>query len=195
MPSNHLILCRPLLLLPSIFPSIRVFSNESVLHIRWPKYWSDLAGAFAEGLWKPLCFLTARGLSRLLPIIRVTSSHCPPRSVGYRIVGPPQASAGLHCTSNLFVKCKELQECTAQHSLSALPLVAWGTLMVTCVTLCVCVPRNLYDTCYEYTLYTFTTPVARTGTNLPIIQETQVRSLDQEDPLEKEMATHSSVLA
>ena len=40
MPSNHLILCRPLLLLPSIFPSIKVFSNESVLRIRWPKYWS-----------------------------------------------------------------------------------------------------------------------------------------------------------
>ena len=40
MPSNHLILCRPLLLLPSVFPSIRVFSSESVLHIRWPKYWS-----------------------------------------------------------------------------------------------------------------------------------------------------------
>ena len=40
MPSNHLILCRPLLFLPSIFPSIRVFSNESALHIRWPKYWS-----------------------------------------------------------------------------------------------------------------------------------------------------------
>ena len=40
MPSNHLILCRPLLLLPSIFPSIRVSSNESVLRIRWPKYWS-----------------------------------------------------------------------------------------------------------------------------------------------------------
>ena len=40
MPSNHLILCRPLLLLPSIFPSIRVFSNESALHMRRPKYWS-----------------------------------------------------------------------------------------------------------------------------------------------------------
>ena len=40
MPSNHLILCHPLLLLPSIFPSIRVFSSESALHIRWPKYWS-----------------------------------------------------------------------------------------------------------------------------------------------------------
>ena len=40
MPSKHLILCHPLLLLPSIFPSIRVFSNESTLHIMWPKYWS-----------------------------------------------------------------------------------------------------------------------------------------------------------
>ena len=40
MPSNHLILCHPLLLLPLIFPSIRVFSNESALHIRWPRYWS-----------------------------------------------------------------------------------------------------------------------------------------------------------
>ena len=40
MPSNHLILCHPLLLPPSIFPSIRVFSNESILHIRWPNFWS-----------------------------------------------------------------------------------------------------------------------------------------------------------
>ena len=40
IPSNHLILCCPLLLLPSVFPSIKVFSNESVRHIRWPKYWS-----------------------------------------------------------------------------------------------------------------------------------------------------------
>ena len=40
MPSNYLVLCRPLLFLPSIFPSIRVFSNESALRIRWPKYWS-----------------------------------------------------------------------------------------------------------------------------------------------------------
>ena len=40
MPSNHLILCQPLLLLPSILPSIRIFSNESAFHIRWPEYWS-----------------------------------------------------------------------------------------------------------------------------------------------------------
>ena len=50
MPSNHLILCRPLFLLPSIFPSIRVFSNESVLHMRWPKYWSFSFNMSAEEL-------------------------------------------------------------------------------------------------------------------------------------------------
>ena len=48
MPSNHLILCHPLLFLPSISPSIRVFSNESVLHIRWPKYWSFRIGPSNE---------------------------------------------------------------------------------------------------------------------------------------------------
>ena len=48
MPSKHLILCRPLLLLPSVFPSIRVFSNKSVLHIRWPKCWSIPLGGKSE---------------------------------------------------------------------------------------------------------------------------------------------------
>ena len=48
IPSNHLILCRPLLLPPSIFPSIRVFSNESVLCIRWPKYWSFSISPYNE---------------------------------------------------------------------------------------------------------------------------------------------------
>ena len=47
MPSNHLILCHPFLLLPSIFPSIRIFSNASVLHIRWPKYWIFSFGKYS----------------------------------------------------------------------------------------------------------------------------------------------------
>ena len=71
MPSNYLILCRPLLLLPSIFPSIRVFSNESVLHIRWPKYWSfsislsnEYSGLISLGLTGLFSF-QSKGLSRV----------------------------------------------------------------------------------------------------------------------------------
>ena len=73
MPSNHLILCRPLLLLPSIFPSIRVFSNESVLHIRWPKYGVSASGSvlpvniqdrFPLG-WTGWISLQSKGLSRV----------------------------------------------------------------------------------------------------------------------------------
>ena len=53
MPSNHLILCHPLLLLPSIFPSVRVFSNESTLRIRWPKYWSFSFNISPSNVWVP----------------------------------------------------------------------------------------------------------------------------------------------
>ena len=73
VPSNHLILCRPFLLLPSIFSSLRVFSNESALHIRWPKYWSfsfsislssEHSGLIFLGL-TGLIFLQSKGLSRV----------------------------------------------------------------------------------------------------------------------------------
>ena len=73
MPSNHLILYRPLLLLPSIFPSIRVFSNKSVFHISWPKYWSfsfsisssnEYSGLISLGL-TGLISLQSKGLSRV----------------------------------------------------------------------------------------------------------------------------------
>ena len=71
MPSNHLLLCCPLFLLPSIFPRIRVFSNESVFHIRWPKYWSfsislsdEYSGMISFRIdWSD--FLAVQGLSRL----------------------------------------------------------------------------------------------------------------------------------
>ena len=73
MPSNHLILCRPVLLLPSIIPSIRVFSNESALHIRWPKYWSfsfNMSPSNEYSDWFPLEWtgwisLQSKGLSRV----------------------------------------------------------------------------------------------------------------------------------
>ena len=72
IPSNHLILCCPLLLLPSIFPSIRVFSNESALPIRWPKYWSfsfsispfNIQDLFPLG-WRGWISLQSKGFSRV----------------------------------------------------------------------------------------------------------------------------------
>ena len=66
MPSNHLILCHPLLLPPSIFPSIRVFSNESVLHIRWPKYWSF---SFSISTFNEYWGLIPLGLTGLIPLL------------------------------------------------------------------------------------------------------------------------------
>ena len=63
MPSNHLILCCPFLLLPSIFLSIRVFSNESALHIMWPKYWSFSISPSSE--YSGLISLHSKGLSRV----------------------------------------------------------------------------------------------------------------------------------
>ena len=73
MPPSHLILCRPLLLPPSMFPSIRVFSNESVLCIRWPKYWSVSFSVSPSSAYSGLIFfridwldlLAAKGLSRV----------------------------------------------------------------------------------------------------------------------------------
>ena len=74
MPSNHFILCRPLLLLPSISPSIRVFSNESALHNRWPKYWSFSFSISPSNKYSGLISfrtglisLQSKGLSRVFP--------------------------------------------------------------------------------------------------------------------------------
>ena len=74
MPSNHLILCHPLFLPPSIFPSIRIFSNESVLNIRWPKYWSfsfsispsnEYSGLISLQ-WASCISLLSKGLTRVI---------------------------------------------------------------------------------------------------------------------------------
>ena len=69
MPSNHLVLCHPFLLPPSIFPGIRVFSNESVLHIRWPRYWSFSFSISPSNEYSGLIFFRisfqSKGLSRV----------------------------------------------------------------------------------------------------------------------------------
>ena len=82
MPSNHLILYHPLLLPPSIFPSIRVFSNESVLRIRWPKYWnfsfsispSNIQDGFPLG-WTGWILLLSKGLSRVFSTNTTVQKH------------------------------------------------------------------------------------------------------------------------
>ena len=79
IPSNHLMLCHPLLLLPSIFPSIRVFSNKSVLHIRWPKYWSFNFSISPSNDWFPLGLtgwisLQSKGLSTVFSSTKVQNS-------------------------------------------------------------------------------------------------------------------------
>ena len=77
MPSNHLILCHPLLLLSSIFPSIRVFSNELALHIRWPKYWSFSFSIGSSNEYSGLISFRIAGLISLLSKGLSRSSSAP----------------------------------------------------------------------------------------------------------------------
>ena len=101
MPSNHLILCRPLLLLPSIFPSIRVFSNESAFHIRWPKYWSfsfNISLPMNIQDWFPLGWigwisLQSKGLSESSPTLQLESINSSALSFLY---GPTLTSIHDH---------------------------------------------------------------------------------------------------
>ena len=100
MPSNQLILCHPLLLPPSIFCSIRVFSNESALHIRWPKYWSfsfsinpsnEYSGLISYKIdW--LISLLFKGLSRVSPAPQFKSTNPSMLSLGY---GPAHSCTWL----------------------------------------------------------------------------------------------------
>ena len=91
MPSNHLILCRPLLLLPSIFPGIRVFSNELALHIRWPKYWSiSFSSSPSSEYSEPISFridwfdlLAVQGTARVFSNRIVQKHHSLALSVAY----------------------------------------------------------------------------------------------------------------
>ena len=99
MPSNHLILCFPLLLLPSIFPSIKVFSNESALCVKWPKYWSfsfkvlpmNIQGLFPLG-WTGLISLQSKGLSRVFFNITVQKHQSISSSMLSLFYGPTLTS-------------------------------------------------------------------------------------------------------
>ena len=105
MPSNHLILCHPLLLPPSIFPSIRVFSNESVLHIRWSKYWSfsispsnEYSGLISFRI-DCLISLLSKGLSRVFSNTTIKSINS---SVLSFLYGPTLTSIHRYWVNHSF---------------------------------------------------------------------------------------------
>ena len=137
MPSNHLILCHSLLLLPSIFPGIRVFSSELILCIRWPKYWSFSFSPFNE--YSELISLKMDWLDLLA------------------VQGALKTLFQHHSSKSIY------------SSVLSFP--------------------------YGPTLTPGASLVAQRLKHLPAMWETRVQSLGWEDPLEKEMATHSSTLA
>ena len=130
MPSNHFILCCPLLLLSSIFPSIRIFSSESVLHIRWPKYWSFSFSISPSNEYSGLISFS----------ITLVGSPCSP---------------------------SDSQESSPTPQFKSINSSALSLLYGPTVT-----PMG-------------TSLVAQRVKRLPTMQETQVQSLDQEEPLEK----------
>ena len=103
MPSNHLILCHPLLLLPSIFPSIRVFSDELALHIRWPKYWSFSTGPSHENSG----FISFRILKR-------GSTPCCPRDLKSLLQHRSSKASILHCSAFFIVQLSHLYMTTGK---------------------------------------------------------------------------------
>ena len=143
MTSSHLILCRPLLLLPSIFPNIRVFSNESALHMGWPKYWSFSFSISPSNEHPGLIFrMDWLGLLAVQGALKSLLQH-------------HSSKASIHELISLLL----VETVNRSHKRSRASLVA------------------------------------QVVKRLPAVRETWVRSLSWEEPLEKEMATHSSTLA
>ena len=133
MPFNHLILCRPPLLPPSIFPSIRVFSNESVLHIRWPNYWS-----FSLTFKKKLLLLSRFSHVRLCATLE-TAAHQAPPSLGFsrqeHWSGLPFPSPMLESESEVAQLCPTLSnpmDCSLPvssiHGIFQARVLKWGAI-------------------------------------------------------------------
>ena len=171
MPSNHLILYCHLLLLPSIFPSIRVFSNESVLHVRWPKYWSFSFSISPSNEYSGLISCRMDWLT-LLAVQETLKSLLQHHSSKASI---------LLCSAFFIVQLSHPYMTTGK-------TIAW-----TIWTFVDKVTSLLFNMLSRLVIWA--SLVAQRLKHLPGMQETWVRSLGQEDSLEKEMAPHSSTLA
>ena len=172
MPSNHLLLCHPLLLLPSIVPSIRVFSNESTLCIKWPKYWSFSFNTSPSNEHPGLISFRMDWLD-LLAVQGTLKSLLQHHSSKASI---------LLCSTFFIVK---LSHPYMTNGKSQKPII---------ITLVYMYPRKVITQLYKIQL-TDTSLVAQSVKSLPTMWETWVRPLGWEDSLEKAVATHSSTLA
>ena len=191
MPSNHLILCLPSLLLHSIFPSIRVFFNESVLHIRWPKYWSFSISPSNEHSGMISFGIDWFDLHAIQGILKSLLQHHNSKASLFRLsvflmVQPSIKNWCLRLAPRMLVKLLR----TGSNSWRPQILLAGvHTVKKVCFHILIFL-KNIYLWCSFGA-----SPVAQVVKNPPALQETWVRSRGWEDPLEKEVATHSSILA
>ena len=168
MPPNHLILCHPLLLLPSVFPNTRVSSNESVLCIRWPKYWSFSFSISPSNEYSELIFRMD-----WLDLFAVQGTLKSPATPWFK-------SISFSALSFLY-----RPTLTSVHDY-------WKNHIFDWMDLCSKVTSLLFN---KLSRFVRDSLVAQMVKRMPMMRETQVQSLSHEDPLEKEMATHSSTLA
>ena len=168
MPPNHLILCHPLLLLPSVFPNTRVSSNESVLCIRWPKYWSFSFSISPSNEYSELIFRMD-----WLDLFAVQGTLKSPETPWFK-------SISFSALSFLY-----RPTLTSVHDY-------WKNHIFDWMDLCSKVTSLLFN---KLSRFVRDSLVAQMVKRMPMMRETQVQSLGHEDPLEKEMATHSSTLA
>ena len=191
MPSIHLILRRPLLLLPPIFPSIRVFSNESVLHIRWPKYWSFSFSISPSNEYSGLISFRIEWFYLLaVPGVNVVST--PASIMAYtHSDNSPKVLKRLYVNS--WPGCPP---CPPPLVLPPLGSICQGfsSSQGLSVVLVPGEPDFVIKSCTSNQLWVGSAG-GSDGKNPPAKQEMQVPSLGQEDPLEKGVATHSSILA
>ena len=169
MPSNHLILCHPLFLLPSIFPSIRVFSNESVLRIRWPKYWNFSFSISPSNEYSGLISFRMDWLDLLAEQGTVKS-----------LLQHHISKASILQHSAFFIVQLSHSYMTTGKTIA---LTRWAFVGKEMSLLFNMLSISLY-----WISLIRTSLVAQRLKCLPGMQETRVRSLGWEDPLEKEMA-------
>ena len=211
MPSSHLILCHPLLLLPPIPPIIRVFSNESTLHMRWPKYWSfsfsiipskEHPGLISFRMdWLDLLAVqgTLKSLLQHHSSKALASSYYKGEGQFY----PSTTDCSLY-VSELNYKFrstalqKHIREKSQAHLLHYLSESWSGVIHLGRPTYLIQTPHSSRRSTSQFLHLPEKQRaflVAHTVKNLPAMQETWVQSLSWEDPLEKGMDTHSSILA